>query len=131
MKKIFFILLLTLFVYSDNYMAQGDKEYSNGNFDNAIEFYTKAISANPKNTKAYNSRGVVYYELQDYKSAVSNYTKALSIQPNNLGTIINRGVSYSRMGDYANASDDARKACVLGDCELRDMLKESGVYVEK
>ncbi len=76
---------------------------------------TKAISANPKNAKAYNNRGIVYYELKDYRSAVNDYTQALSIKPNNLGTIINRGVSYSRAGDYKNATKDARKACEMGD----------------
>ncbi len=131
MKKILFVFLLTLFAYSDSYMMLGDKEYSNGNFTKAIEFYTKAISANPKNAKAYNNRGIVYYELEDYQSAVNDYTRALSIRSNNLGSIINRGVSYSRMKDYKNASEDARRACRLGDCELRDMLKSSGVFVEQ
>ena len=131
MKKILFVFLLTLFAYSDNYMMLGDKEYSDGNFEKAIEFYTKAISINPKNAKIYNSRGVAYYELKDYASAVNDYTKALSIQPNNLGTIINRGVSYSLMKDYVSASQDAKKACKLGDCELQDMLKNSGVFVEE
>lgn len=131
MKKILFVLVLTIFAHSDNYMALGDKEYSNGNFDKAIEFYTKAISINPNNTKAHNSRGVAYYELKDYQSAVNDYTKVLSIQPNNLGTIINRGVSYSLMKDYVKSSQDAKKACKLGDCELQDMLKSSGVFVEE
>lgn len=131
MKKILLVLLLTIFAYSDNYMTLGDKEYSNGNFDKAIEFYTKAIYINPNNTKAHNSRGVAYYELKDYRSAINDYTKVLSIQPNNLGTIINRGVSYSLMKDYISASQDAKKACKLGDCELQDMLKSSGVFVEE
>jgi tetratricopeptide (TPR) repeat protein len=131
MKKILLVLIFSLFVFGDDYVKHGDNEYSNGNFQKAIEFYAKAISANPKNIKAYNSRGVSYYELKNYTFAISDYTKALSLQPNNLGTIINRGVSYSRLGDYENASKDAQRACELGDCELRDMLKNIGVFVEE
>lgn len=130
MKKILFAFLFTLFAYGDNYMMLGDKEYSTGNFGKAIEYYTKAVTANPKNAQAYNRIGIAYYEMEDYQSAVYNYTKALDIQPNNLGTIINRGVSYSRMKDYKNASEDAKRACRLGDCELQSMLKESGIFVE-
>ncbi len=127
MKKLLFILLLSLCAFGEDYAKEGDKQYAIGNFGKAIEFYTKAISINPNSTKAYNSRGVAYYELKNYRSAISDYTKAISVDPNNLGTIINRGVSYSRSGDYKNATKDARKACALGDCELLDMLKENGI----
>lgn len=127
MKKLLFILLLSLCAFGEDYAKEGDNQYAKGNFSKAIELYTKAISANPNDCKAYNSRGLAYYELKDYKSAISDYSKAISAKPDCLGTIINRGVSYSRSGDYKNATKDARKACKLGDCELLDMLKENGI----
>ncbi|MDD5406454.1 MAG: tetratricopeptide repeat protein [Sulfurovaceae bacterium] len=127
MKKILFVLLLSFCAYGENYVKLGDNQYANGNFDKAIEFYTKAISINPNNAIAYNNRGLVYYELKDYSTAINNYNKAISMKPNDLGTIINRGVSYSRSGDYKNASADARKACQLGDCELLNQLKDYGL----
>jgi Flp pilus assembly protein TadD len=126
MKKLLFILLLSFCAYGEDYVKLGDSQYANGNFDQAIEFYTKAISINQNNVTAYNNRGLVYYELKDYSEAISDYSKAISLKPNHLGTIINRGVSYSLSGDYKNASIDARKACALGDCELLNQLKEKG-----
>ncbi len=130
MKKLFFIFLVSLCAYGEDYLLQGDSQYAKGNFNKAIQLYTKAISVNPNNCTAYNNRGLVYYELKDYSTAISDYSTAIGKQPNCLGTIINRGVSYSRLGDYKNASKDARKACALGDCELLDMLKSSGILVE-
>lgn len=127
MKKLLFILLFSLCAFGEDYAKQGDKQYAIGNFAKAIKFYNKELSINPKNVKAYNSRGIAHYELKDYSSAVNDYTNAIAIQPNNLGIIINRGVSYSHLGDYKNASMDARRACELGDCELLDMLKKNGI----
>ncbi len=126
MKKLLFILLFSLCAFGEDYVKQGDKQYAIGNFAKAIKFYNKALSLNPKNVKAYNSRGIVHYELKDYSSAVIDYTQAITMQPNNLGIIINRGVSYSHLGDYKNATIDARRACELGDCELLDMFKMNG-----
>ena len=58
-------------------IAYGEK----GLYNREIEDYTKAIQINPKNAKAYNSRGTVYYSKGLYDKAIEDYTKAIQINP--------------------------------------------------
>src|SRR5262245_26214199 len=44
-----------------------------GKFDEAIKEYTKEIAANPKNSKAYNNRAIVYHKLGQFDKAIEDY----------------------------------------------------------
>ncbi len=46
-------------------------------FDEAIEFYTKELRANPNNAKAHFERGVIWLALQKADDAVADFTEAI------------------------------------------------------
>jgi tetratricopeptide (TPR) repeat protein len=48
----------------------------------AIEYFSKAITVDPKFTEAYFARGVSFEELKDFSSAKADYKAALDITPN-------------------------------------------------
>ena len=51
-----------------------------GDFDPAVEDYTKAIHLSPDNADAYNNRGFVYIvKLNDRKAGCSDLRKACSL----------------------------------------------------
>lgn len=57
-------LLLTFPVYAktaEDWLKTGNEFYQQGNYQNAIEAYTKAIELNPDYATAYNNRGFVFY----------------------------------------------------------------------
>lgn len=48
----------------------------------ALEYFTKAINANPKYAEAYFARGVCYEELKDKTNAFADYNMCLQLKPN-------------------------------------------------
>lgn len=48
----------------------------------ALEYFTKAINANPKYAEAYFARGVCYQELKDRNNAFADYNMCLQLKPN-------------------------------------------------
>ena len=48
----------------------------------ALEYFTKAINANPKYAEAYFARGVCYEQLKEKKNAYEDYTLCLKLKPN-------------------------------------------------
>ena len=48
-----------------------------GEYDKAIENFSKAIEINPKYAEAYNNRGLAYEKLGDTQNSIADYSKAV------------------------------------------------------
>ena len=48
----------------------------------ALEYFTRAINANPKYAEAYFARGACYQELNDKANASADYQMCLQLKPN-------------------------------------------------
>ena len=60
---------------ADYWFNEGGKAFEVGNYDKAIEYYTKVIEINPKDAKAYYNRGVAYAEKGLQDKAIKDYNK--------------------------------------------------------
>ena len=98
---------------ADYYMKQGAERSSSGNWQGAIESYTKAIYLAPNNPDAYMSRGAAYSNLENWNKAVEDYTKAIALAPNNFNAYMSRGAAYSNLEDKQRADSDYKKAADL------------------
>ena len=47
------------------------------NYDEALQFYDKAIELNPKNSWVYNNKGNILRELERYNEAIQCYDTAI------------------------------------------------------
>lgn len=88
---------------------KGEKEYSDKNYEKAIEYYSKAISIDPNFVKAYSKRGGVYGMLERYNEAIADFTKAISIDPNFKWAYFGRGFAYTCLEKYNEAIADYTK----------------------
>jgi tetratricopeptide (TPR) repeat protein len=52
------------------------------NTKNGLDYFTKAINANPRYVEAYYARGACYQELKDNANASADYQMCLQLQPN-------------------------------------------------
>jgi tetratricopeptide (TPR) repeat protein len=85
MKTLTFLLL----AFSLNCFSQIEEEFFNsgikknkaGDYQGAIEDYTKALEINPKNSYSYYNRGNSKSKLKDYLGAIEDFTKAIEINP--------------------------------------------------
>ena len=98
---------------SQGYLRQGIEAYHKGEYDCAIENFTKAIVLKPNDANVYNHRGVVYYYKGDYDHAIEDFTKTIELNPNNVETYLHRGLAYQSKGDYDRAIKDYTKAIEL------------------
>jgi len=81
-----------------------------GQYDQAILDYNKALEINPRYAEAYNNRGVAYANKGQYDQAISDYNKALEINPRFAAPYQYRGNTYMTKGLYNEAFSDYSKA---------------------
>ena len=84
-----------------------------GDYDRALQDYTKAIDLKPNDAEAYNNRGGAYYLKEEYESAIIDFTKAIDLNPDYAEAYNNRGVAYHLKEDYESAIADYTKAIQL------------------
>jgi tetratricopeptide (TPR) repeat protein len=95
------------------WFRKGYDEWEKGNYEKAIEYYTKAIELNPEYLAAYINRGTVYHDIKEYKTAIKDYDKAVEINPESAEVYSNRGYSYIRIKEYEKALRDLDRAIQL------------------
>ena len=76
----------SLHVFSLYNLGAIELEHTN-NATKALEYFSKAINANPKYAEAYFARGVCYQELKDKNNAMADYSMCLQLKPNYLPAV--------------------------------------------
>lgn len=84
-----------------------------GEYDDALDDLTKAVSIDPGNSEVFAQRGEVHLLNGDPEAAVEDYTIALEISPESYAYYIKRGTAYSTNEDYGSAVADFTGALVF------------------
>src|SRR5690242_9073000 len=80
------------------------------NSSDAVQYYQKSITLNPKCYLAYRGLGNFYLKLKDYSNAEKYYTKAIEINQNRFGPIYkNRGLVRLEQNKKSEAKNDFEK----------------------
>ena len=77
-----------------------------GQWEKAIDDYSRVIDINPKYAQAYYNRGIAKKSIQDYHGAIADYSKAIEIDPKYIQAYNNRGVLKVNLQDYQGAIAD-------------------------
>jgi tetratricopeptide (TPR) repeat protein len=86
-------------------------QYDNqGQYNEAISEYNKAIELDPKYDDSYNKRGLVYYNKKNYEQAIEDYTTAIQLNSKNTDAYNNRGIVYYQLDQNDKAISDYTKA---------------------
>lgn len=94
------------------YANIGDIAFKNDRYDEAIEFYLKAIEAgqdNLKKSSLHNDLGFAYFRKGSVEEAVESFKQALKLNPDNRNAVHNLGVMYVKNGMQDNVKDDYRE----------------------
>lgn len=90
-----------------------------GQFERAIEDYTKTITLHPADDQAYFNLGVIYVKTNLTDNAIACFSRSLAINPNRADAYHNRGVEYFSLDRLDEALDDFNKAIALnGDLDI-------------
>lgn len=98
---------------AESLFQAGKEKFSKGDFTSAIEFYTKAIAADPKHLNAYLQRGSCYIQIKKYDEAVKDYSFVINEQPNQLWAYLSRGSAYNKLEQYGKAINDFDKVLAI------------------
>ena len=88
---------------AEDYRVKGYAEQQKGNFDNALTYYTKALSLGSENAVIYNDLGIIYDQLGITNKAEENYLKAIKFNPQYLPPYLNLAYLYRQKGDTQKA----------------------------
>ncbi|MYB66794.1 tetratricopeptide repeat protein [Candidatus Poribacteria bacterium] len=75
-------------------------------YEEALEYFSRAIRKDPNRIQAYNFRGRTYTSLERYDRALEDFENAENIDPDNAETYFNRGCLYQQQGQYSGAINE-------------------------
>jgi tetratricopeptide (TPR) repeat protein len=93
---------------------QGVEANKKGEFDEAIRYYSKAISLKPDSADLFYVRGRAYTEKDQLDKAISDFTRAIALKPAYAEAYNFRGATFIGKGKNRQAMADFKKACELG-----------------
>jgi len=82
----------------------GNLCYDNGKFQDAVDWYGRALAIDPKNVNVRTDRGTGYWNLGQADAAIAEFRKSLELDPSHAQTLYNLGVVY------LNGKNDAQEA---------------------
>ena len=88
---------------SPELIARGNGYLTDGNAKQAIYYFNKAVTVNPKNMDAYVARATAYFINAQYKEAAADFATAINANPNNSSLYISYAAAAAASEDYPNA----------------------------
>ena len=113
--------------YNNRGIDYGEK----GEYDLAIEDFTKAIELKRDYAFAYNNRGAVYRSKGEHDLAIEDCNKAIQLKSDYAEPYSNRGSAYRNKGDYDRAIEDYNKAIQLKQDFVQAYYNRGLAYHEK
>ncbi len=81
----------------------GVMSYHNGQYEQALELFKKAVEIDGSFTEAHNNLGLTYTEMNQEDKATESFKKAIELNPDLGATYNNLGYVFYRTGSYAEA----------------------------
>ena len=120
--------------YPECYMAynnRGLEYYHKGDFDKAINDYSKVIEIKSTFPPIYNNRGIVYNDMGEYDKAINDYNIAIKLNSKFADAYYNRGNTLARKGEYNKAIDDYTKEIELDPNNATTYNNRGAIYDEE
>lgn len=86
------------------HVNKGNTYFKQGNLDDAIKEYLKALKI-AKDDSTYYNLGNAYQASGQFNLAISTYEEALKLSPRFTAALNNLGLAYTKLGKYENAID--------------------------
>lgn len=96
-----------------SYVNKGIDQYQKGNYEEAIEFFNKALEINRKNENTWCRKGLALSDIGKYKEALKAYNEAIKIKPEHGRAWHNKGVALYKLLKYKKAIKAYNKAIAI------------------
>jgi len=98
-------------------------------FTLSLNFFSRAISLQPRYADAFYNRGNVYKTLERYDEALSDYQSTIQLNPSNFRPYFSRGNIYRELGEFTKAISDYTQSILLG-CDDPEVYCNRAVVFE-
>ncbi len=115
-------------IQSEIYYNAGFLHGELGQYSEAIDDYTRAISLEPDDPLAFVNRGIIHDYAGDLEAAISDYETAIEIDPRNYYAFNNRGIAYRGLGELERSIEDYDRAVMLGLNPVVGLTNRGNVY---
>lgn len=88
---------------------KGNAEFAAGNFQRALQLYTRAIKLHPEDGLFYSNRALAYLRLGRYEEAVSDCSASIARGPT-IKAFARRAAAFDGLGMHKEAARDHRQA---------------------
>ncbi len=82
-------------------------------FDQAIDYFTAQIRANPGSFENYQKRGIIWQDKGEYDIAIADYNEAIRLAPSDPIPWVSRGLAWNDKKEYDKAIADYTEAIRL------------------
>ena len=96
--------------YNEKAIEEGEKLTTQKSYQEALDFYQKALELNPDYSRSHLNLGVIYEKKGDTESAIREYIAALKGNPDYLTVYYNLGELFEREGNIAMAIKTYKEA---------------------
>lgn len=98
----------------EDFFLTGINEYNKGDFEDAVEAFSKAVNEDPKDFRSYFFLGQSHEKLNQAKEAAEAYLEAIKIRSNYLPAQEAVGLVYFQQRQFKEAETHLREAQKLG-----------------
>ena len=115
----------------DNMLLDALYSHNEGDFNTAIEIYTKILDMNPQDyvkPVIFVHRGMAYFGQSLYDLAERDFSEALKKEPNNDKTHYYRGIVYSIRENYTKALNDFNRSLSINPYQSWVLYSRAQVY---
>ncbi len=96
-----------VFQLQQNFLAEAYQAH--GETDKAIEAYSKILAANPKDARAAQNRGVLYYKMEEYAKSAADFDKAIEQEPARKEAVVGRIASNLQLKNTEVVDKDMQR----------------------
>jgi len=118
---------------AEDFKAKGNKEFSSGNFNEAIKLYTKAIEADGTNHLYFSNRSAAYAGLLSWDKALEDASKSIQINKTFVKGYYRKGLAEVELKRYEVAVKTLKEGLALdpNSADVKDKLKEAEHLYQK
>ena len=120
-----FLVVISFVECSPKLYKTGKDFAASGNYQAAIEQYTKLLDENPEFTEAYIARAEAHKNMEQFREAAEDYKRATALDKENEEVFFNAGRLYYQLKDYDEALPMLTKAVAL---EKKNMEAQKLTY---
>ncbi len=103
---------------------QGNLQFKNQNFQEAINLYTQAINESPSDHTIFGNRSAAYHSLREFSKALEDAEKCIALKPEWSKGFQRKAMALQAMGRLDDALDAYSKGLELdeGNAQIRQGL---------